>query len=583
MPAFDTVTFGIPLIARSLAQDWAQIEHQLSATVGSIYNQTDGNFRIIVAGTDRPDLAIPIDERFEFIAVEQMPAVDRSVFINDAIRKRYRIAQRLRERGGGYLMLADADDLVSSRLVAHVLSTRDPNGYSVAQGYMFDAARGWLAPFPFTANTRFDWESHTCTVFALAADDLPRDDADEASRFSYLMAEGHPAFRARSAAEGRPLADIPFRAAVYVRNTGENVSTREASTSAGGRAVFQARLDDQVEAKRIPRTPELDAEFNLKAADAPQARSRLRQSYRPFLGLSVLIATHRRPEGLRRLLAALRPQVEGRPERSIIVVNDGSHDATYARVVEEFAGIIDYTALPKADGLGAVRNAALARCRGAYAVFTDDDCEPPPWWLDWLTARLSVHPEIDVVVGTTLALWDTKSFRERLEGEWFLPRPSLLGRWYVFVTANVAIRADLLRELRGFAPALYVGEDTDLCIRLHRAGARFLVDDKWWVRHEVGKPVRALARRYRAYGEAQARIGATSAIQVPEGLGPGLSGQIAAVVDLWRGYIERPADFRSRLERWRAAAAAAFVMRAYLRGLKLGRAVSAQAAPAANG
>ena len=569
MASCDIVTFGIPLMARSVAQDWQRIEHQLSATVGSIYNQTDPNFRIIVACTDRPNLKIKTDERLEFLTCEQRPAVDHTAFNTDAVHKRIRIAQRLKQLDGGYLMFADADDLVSRDLVAYVRKTAHPNGYSIGRGYMFDAVRGWLAPFPFSLDARFDLESHTCAVFNISADELPEHDEDYSTRFVHLMREGHPAFRKRAEAEGRPLLDIPFRAAVYVRNTGENISTRAAATSVDGRTTFQAYLDDQLEAQRIERTPELDAEFNLKDAEAPPATSRPMRLFRPLIGLSVLVATHRRPAGLRRLLTALRPQVEGRPERSIIVINDGSHDDAYAEIVAEFADVIEYREMPKAVGLGAVRNAALDLCRGAYAVFTDDDCEPPPWWLDWLLARLVAHPEIDVVIGTTMPLWTNKDFRERLQGEWFLPQPSRLGRWDVFVTANVAIRAELLRNVGGFISSLDVGEDTELCVRLHRARARFASDYRWQVRHEVGKPTLALARRYRAYGEAQARIGAAAALEIPRAIRGGFGERAAAFLRLRREYARRAqsAFGPNPLVQARAAICAAMVQYAYFRGL----------------
>jgi glycosyltransferase involved in cell wall biosynthesis len=292
--------------------------------------------------------------------------------------------------------------------------------------------------------------------------------------------------------------------------------------------------------------------------------------YRPLLGLSVLIATHRRPAGLRRLLTALRPQVAGRPERSIVVVNDGSHDDSYAKIADEFADMIEYLPLPKSEGLGAVRNAAISRCAGSYAVFTDDDCEPPPWWLDWLSARLQVHPEIDVVIGTTVPLWTTKDFREVLQGEWFLPRPSPVGRWEAFVTANVAIRAELLRAIGGFVPSLNIGEDTELCIRLYRAGARVVSDKDWWVRHQVGLPVLALARRYHAYGEARAAVAAAAAVPVPRGIDGSFARRAATFMRIWRSYWQRPAPQsfrRGPVTRARASLAAAVIDYAFLRGL----------------
>jgi GT2 family glycosyltransferase len=573
--AFDTVTFGIPLMARSVAQDWERIEHQLSATVGSIYNQTDSNFRIIIACTDRPTLSVATDERLEFLMCEQLPAVDHTVYIGDALNKRFRVARRLRELGGGYLMYADADDLVSDRLVAYVRKTAHPNGYIIGRGYMFDAVRGWLAPFPFGNIKTFDEESHTSAVLAITPDELPARDDDHLNRFWSLISWGHPNTRPRAEMEGRPLLEVPFRAAVYVRNTGENVSTREAATTVHGRAEFQAQLDDLLEAERIERTPELDAEFNLKAAEAPDA-ARLMQGYRPMVGMSVLIATHKRPEGLRRLLTALRPQVTGRAERSIIVVNDGTHDDAYAEVAQEFADVIDYRTLPTPMGVVVARNAGLGVCKAAYAVFTDDDCEPPPWWLDWLDARLRANPEIDVVIGVTRPLWQRKDFRE-LVGEMFLPGPSKAHERDMFVTANVAIRRELLVATGGFGFADFAGtgEDTELSIRLHRAGARFTLDPGWWTRHAVGESILSLARRYRRYGEGNARIGGLAAalVYIPPGLAPTSLGRLSSIWPVLRWARTRTATFAGGpLTRFAAALAVTVVTLDHYRGLARPRA-----------
>src|SRR5665213_3500611 len=98
----DTVTFGTPLIARAVAQDWASVEHQLSAMIGAIYNQTDPNFRIILACSDKSALNVATDGRLEFLPSQQTPAVDNTIFITDAVRRRWRIGRRLRELGGGY-------------------------------------------------------------------------------------------------------------------------------------------------------------------------------------------------------------------------------------------------------------------------------------------------------------------------------------------------------------------------------------------------------------------------------------------------------------------------------------------------
>ena len=100
------------------------------------------------------------------------------------------------------------------------------------------------------------------------------------------------------------------------------------------------------------------------------------------VSLCVVIPTYRRPFGLDRLLAALEPQVTGRPDRQVVVVNDGSHDDAYAKVVERFQPMIDYVALPRNRGGGAARNVGARKVTGGYLVFTDDDCIPPSHWLD---------------------------------------------------------------------------------------------------------------------------------------------------------------------------------------------------------
>ncbi len=120
--------------------------------------------------------------------------------------------------------------------------------------------------------------------------------------------------------------------------------------------------------------------------------------------LTVAVCTHKRPEGLRTLLAALRPQLDGRPGRDLVVVNDGSHDARYADVLADFGGVVRYEAIEENVGIAEARNRAAAMATGEFIVFTDDDCEPPDWWLDWLEESIAQAPEVDVIAGPTIPL-----------------------------------------------------------------------------------------------------------------------------------------------------------------------------------
>jgi GT2 family glycosyltransferase len=121
------------------------------------------------------------------------------------------------------------------------------------------------------------------------------------------------------------------------------------------------------------------------------------------------------------------------------------------------------------------------------------------------------------MVGTTTPHWGKETFRERLQAAWFIPRPWRIGKRDIFVTANVAIRANLLRQVGGFGFSEFAGagEDTELSLRLHRTDARFAVDHSWTVEHDVNLSLRSLAAKYRKYGAANATISSLARVEIP--------------------------------------------------------------------
>lgn len=222
--------------------------------------------------------------------------------------------------------------------------------------------------------------------------------------------------------------------------------------------------------------------------------------------LSVVVCTHKRPDGLARLLETLVPQVAHHPDRELIVVNDGTHDAEYADVIGRFADLVRYEALPNPVGIARARNRSAELARGDFLVFTDDDCEVPPHWLDWISATLAAHPELDVVAGTTKPLrLEEAGLLGHVQSHFqLLPKPHALGTLdQSYVTACLAVRHDLFRELGGFdeRPLFAMGgEDTNLSLRLIRARARTRIDPDWHVLHALSTDLLAEMRRYARYG-----------------------------------------------------------------------------------
>lgn len=99
--------------------------------------------------------------------------------------------------------------------------------------------------------------------------------------------------------------------------------------------------------------------------------------------VSIIITTYRRTDMLAELLAALGPQLAGRPAEAIVI--DNCPDAS-ARSTVECSGFaaVRYVHEPR-SGVVNARNRGVAEGRGDYLVFLDDDEVPCSGWLDaWL-------------------------------------------------------------------------------------------------------------------------------------------------------------------------------------------------------
>ncbi len=271
------VIFGIPLISRAVARDWSRVVHQFNATLGSLYGQAADDFRIVVIGTDEPEIRIPVDERFAFLPYPDVPDNDPYAMRRDMEQKRRAIARHARSLGGGYLMFVDADDLVSSELASFIEAYPHPHGYLVAAGYIFDAATGAIAPYPLPGfeDMPLDMVCGTSAIVRLSAEELPATD-DDASVFAHLFGKGHHWVRQQSNDAGRPLEDIPIRAVTYVRAVEDCLSFRFAKDEESYQR--HVRLMHAIPRHAVGRTPRLDRTFNLKAAEMRPSEPRDRHS-----------------------------------------------------------------------------------------------------------------------------------------------------------------------------------------------------------------------------------------------------------------------------------------------------------------
>jgi O-antigen biosynthesis protein len=220
--------------------------------------------------------------------------------------------------------------------------------------------------------------------------------------------------------------------------------------------------------------------------------------------VSVVIATHDRPDDLRRCLRAIAAQRT--PHRlEVIVVDNHPASGVTEPVAAEFS-FTRYVAEPRA-GTSYARNSGVRAATGSIVAYTDDDTRPDPNWLERLVAPFA-RPEVMVVTGNVLPLElesDAQHLFERYGGlgrgfrsrefgpVWFRGFRRAVPTWEIGATANAAIRASAFRHpaiglfdeaLGGGTPAP-VGEDTYLFYRVLAAGFRVVYEPAAvvWHRH----------------------------------------------------------------------------------------------------
>lgn len=255
--------------------------------------------------------------------------------------------------------------------------------------------------------------------------------------------------------------------------------------------------------------------------------------------ISVVICSHNGARVLPTVLASLGRQSLADDRFEVVVVDDGSDDAT-ARIAKEWGARV--ISLSPNRGLAAARNAGVTASAAEIVAFTDDDCDVDPGWLATLVQSFT-DPAVSGVSGRVVPVgregFVLRYLRWRnplaplgeellassglvrrlgfyLSGLVHGERPLSAGdRLFSVVGANMAFRRDLIYELGGFDEAFrFGGEEEDLCRRAHTlaGGACLVYQPSATVMHQFEPGLGDTLRRSRAYGRGNAR----AAIKHPE-------------------------------------------------------------------
>ncbi len=218
--------------------------------------------------------------------------------------------------------------------------------------------------------------------------------------------------------------------------------------------------------------------------------------------LSIVIATHARPESLARLIASLAPQLRAGDHELFIAENGTPAPASLDRSsFKTDAEIIHlHESLP---GKCRVQNRAIAAARGDIIVFLDDDLAVAEGYADAVAQFFDAYPQFAAMKGRILPAEDpvakvgaTAPYLDLPiadHGDQVVEVRGVLG-------ANMAFRASTLRQIGPFDERLGPGaagheEETEMSQRLRRAGLHIGYAPHALVWHEVN-PARADRDRF---------------------------------------------------------------------------------------
>lgn len=216
---------------------------------------------------------------------------------------------------------------------------------------------------------------------------------------------------------------------------------------------------------------------------------------------TIQLCTYNRARLLERVLDACFEQTAGAGTYEVVLVNDGSTDAT-PDVIERARtrAPMPFTVIDQPNsGLAKGRNAGIAASRGDRIIFIDDDVLPLP---DFVEQHLRSHGRAPRAIVRGAAI-NVESFEDLPPPIWTLANYS--GNY--FWTTNVSVPLQTIRAIGGFNEtfAEYGWEDIDVGLRLRFGGVRAVFNRHALAFHYKPRPRTGDVEKMVRQARAQAR------------------------------------------------------------------------------
>jgi glycosyltransferase involved in cell wall biosynthesis/GT2 family glycosyltransferase len=240
--------------------------------------------------------------------------------------------------------------------------------------------------------------------------------------------------------------------------------------------IWQAlneQVNEHLQQDGLPPVTELTAN-GLPSLNVPTCIEEHEQFLTNAPFVSVIVPTHDRPEQLASCLNSLMSLRY--PQYEIIVVDNAPRTHATAELVQGLSRSVPYICYVREDrqGVSWARNRGMMVARSKILAFTDDDVIVDPYWLVGLVRGFELAENVACVTGLILPMeletqaqaWFeefggfskgfTRRIFDRTASHTDIPLyPYAAGQFGT--GAGMAFRADFLRDIGGFDPALGTG------------------------------------------------------------------------------------------------------------------------------